>query len=175
MWCACVCVCVCVCVCPRAQLCLTLCNPMDCRQPGSSVHGIFLVRILEWVTMPSSRGSSRPKNWTCVSCTAGGFSHHWATRKALKGGWLAGKSEETWHALPLEIGSTCGPREWARPPKKTLSPAHLEGWAPQNQERINSSITGDSAYSKSTLCRHLAFLNLPTERQCLHWWAQNIL
>ena len=57
------CVCVCVCVCARArvcakllQLCLTLCDPMDCSPPGSSVHGIFQARILEWVAIPSSRG-----------------------------------------------------------------------------------------------------------------------
>ena len=42
-------------------------TPMDCRPPGSSVHGIFQARILEWVAMPSSRGSSRPRDWTPVS------------------------------------------------------------------------------------------------------------
>ena len=40
------------------QSCLTLCNPMDCSPPSSSVHGIFQARILEWVAMPSSKGSS---------------------------------------------------------------------------------------------------------------------
>ena len=42
------------------QLYLTLCNSMDCSPPGSSVHGIFQARILEWVAIPSSRGSSQP-------------------------------------------------------------------------------------------------------------------
>ena len=46
---------------------LTLCNPMDCSPPGSSVHGIFQGRILEWVAMLSSRGSSRPRDQTFVS------------------------------------------------------------------------------------------------------------
>ena len=55
------------------QLCLTLCNPMDYNLPGSSVHGILQARILEWVAMPSSRGSSRPRDWTCESCVAGRF------------------------------------------------------------------------------------------------------
>ena len=41
-----------------AMLCLTLCNPMDCSPPGSSVHEIFQVRVLEWVAISSSRGSS---------------------------------------------------------------------------------------------------------------------
>ena len=49
------------------QSCLTLCNPMDCGLPGASVHGILQARILEWVAMPSSRGSTRPRDRTCVS------------------------------------------------------------------------------------------------------------
>ena len=50
------------------QSCLTLCNPIDCSLPGSSVHGILQARTLEWVAMPSSRGSSWPRDWTCISC-----------------------------------------------------------------------------------------------------------
>ena len=52
---------VCVCVCGRAQSCLTLCDSMDCNPPGSSVHGIFQAKILEWVVISSSGGSSWPK------------------------------------------------------------------------------------------------------------------
>ena len=55
------------------QSCPTLCNPVDFSPPGSSVHGILQARILEWVAMPSSRGSSRPRGPTRVSCIAGGF------------------------------------------------------------------------------------------------------
>ena len=55
------------------QSCLTLCDPMDCSPPGSSVQGLLQARILEWVAMPSSRGSSRPKDQTCVSHIVGGF------------------------------------------------------------------------------------------------------
>ena len=62
-----VCVCACVRACLVAQLCQTLCDPMDCRPPGSSVHGILRARILEWVAMPSSRGSSRSRDRTRVS------------------------------------------------------------------------------------------------------------
>ena len=54
-----------------AQSCPTLCNPRDCSPPGSSVHGILQTRILEWVAMPSSRGSSQPRNRTQVSRLAG--------------------------------------------------------------------------------------------------------
>ena len=46
------------------QLCLTLCDPMDCSPPGSSVHGILQAKILEWVAVPSSRGSSQPRGRT---------------------------------------------------------------------------------------------------------------
>ena len=53
-----------------AQLCLTLCYPMDCSPPSSSVHGILQTRILEWIAMPSSRGSSWPRDQTHVSCIA---------------------------------------------------------------------------------------------------------
>jgi len=45
-----------------AQLCLTLCDPMDYSLPGSSVHGILQARILEWVAISFSRGSSQPRN-----------------------------------------------------------------------------------------------------------------
>ena len=51
-----------------AQSCLTLGDPMNYSPPGSSVHRIFQARILEWVAMPSSRGSSWPRDWTCVLC-----------------------------------------------------------------------------------------------------------
>ena len=49
-----------MCVCSVAQLCLTFCSTMDCRPPGSSVHGIFQERILEWVAISNSMGSSPP-------------------------------------------------------------------------------------------------------------------
>ena len=68
-----------------AQWCPILCNPMDCSLPGSSVHGIFQARVLEWVAISFSRGSSRPRVWTPVSCIAGGCFTIWATREAPVG------------------------------------------------------------------------------------------
>ena len=65
-----VCVCVCLCV---TQLCPTLCDPMDCSPPGSSVHGLLQARILEWLAITFSRRSSQPRDQTQVSCIAGGF------------------------------------------------------------------------------------------------------
>ena len=66
----------CGCVLSCFQLYLTLCDPIDHSLLGSSVHGILQTRILEWVALPSSRGSSQPRDWTLISCVfyiAGGF------------------------------------------------------------------------------------------------------
>ena len=54
-----------------AQSCLTLCDPMDCSLSGSSAHGIFQARVLEWIAISFSRGSSQPRNQTRVSRIAG--------------------------------------------------------------------------------------------------------
>ena len=56
---------------------------MDCSLPASSVHGILQARKLEWVSIPSSRGSSWARNWTQGSCVAGRFFTIWATREVL--------------------------------------------------------------------------------------------
>ena len=56
--------------------------PMDCSPPGSSVHEILQARILEWVVMPSSRGSYPPRDWTCLSCIGRQIPYHWATWEA---------------------------------------------------------------------------------------------
>ena len=61
------------------QLCLTLSNSIDCSPSGSSVHGLLQARILEWVAIPFSRGSSWCRNQTCISCVScigRGFLHH---------------------------------------------------------------------------------------------------
>ena len=62
-----------------AQSCLTLCDPMDCSLPGSSVHGIFQARVLEWVAISFSRVSSWSRDWTWVSCIVGRCFTIWAT------------------------------------------------------------------------------------------------
>ena len=73
-------------LCLVTQACLTLCNPMDCSPPGSSVHGILQARILEGVAILFSRGSSWRRDWTwvsCVFCIAGRFFTCWAIREAF--------------------------------------------------------------------------------------------
>ena len=72
-----------------AQSCLTLWDPMEGSSPGSSVHGILQARIVDWVAIPFSRGSSQPRDWNCVSCAADRFFTVWATREAPRGVWSA--------------------------------------------------------------------------------------
>ena len=64
--------------------CLTLCNPMDYSLPGSSVYEILQARILEWIAIPFSRGSSQPRDRNQVSCIAGSFYTVWAIWGHLK-------------------------------------------------------------------------------------------
>ena len=74
-----------------------LCCPMDCSPPGFSVHGILQARMLEWVAISYSRGSSQPRNRTWVSCTAGRFFIDWAIREA-KWDWA-----KSWLCLLLAV------------------------------------------------------------------------
>ena len=71
---------------PRAvsekQSCPTLCDPMDCSPPGSSVQEILQARIREWIAIPFSRGSSQPRHRTQVSRIAGRRFTIWATKEA---------------------------------------------------------------------------------------------
>ena len=78
-----------------AQSYPTLCDPMDCSLSCSSVHGIFQARVLEWIAISFSRGSSRPRNLARVSCITGRRFTIWATREAevlLNERWIQPKS-----------------------------------------------------------------------------------
>ena len=66
-----------------AQSSLTLCDPMDCSLPGSSVRGIFQAILLEWIAISFSRRSSQPMDWTQVSCIVDRCFTVWATREAV--------------------------------------------------------------------------------------------
>ena len=85
------------CYCLIAQLCLTLCSPMDCSLPGSSVHEISQARTLEGGAISFSRGSSWPRVQTCNSCTGRGILYHWATREK----WELPKSVKGWFPSSL--------------------------------------------------------------------------
>ena len=73
--------------CLVTQSCPTLCDPLDCSLPGSSVHGILQAIILEWIVISFSRGFSWPRDRTWVSCIAGRFFTVWATGKAILNSW----------------------------------------------------------------------------------------
>ena len=70
------------CVPKSLQLCPALCDPMDCNPQDSSIHGILQARLLEWVAMPPSRGTSQPRDRTQVSHIRGRFFTVWPTREA---------------------------------------------------------------------------------------------
>ena len=78
-----------------AQSCPTLCHPMNCSPAGFSVYGILQARILEWIAIPFSRGSSWPRDWTQVSCIAGSFFTIWTTGKSFR---------RVWHELKQLLG-----------------------------------------------------------------------
>ena len=67
-----------------AQLCPTLCDPMDCNLSGSSVHGIFQAIVLEWIAVSFFSGSSQPRDRTQVSRIVDRRFAVWATREGLK-------------------------------------------------------------------------------------------
>ena len=78
--------CYCVLYAKSLQSCPTLCDTMDCNLPGSSIYGILQARLLEWVAMTFSRGSSQPRDQTwvsCGSCIGRQILFHWTTREAL--------------------------------------------------------------------------------------------
>ena len=85
-----------------------LCYSMNCSPAGLSVHGIYQVRILEWVAMPS-RGSSWLRNWTCVSCIGRQILYHWATRGAPIDSWSSLQGKLLACVLNPNMGLSCDP------------------------------------------------------------------
>ena len=87
-------------------------RPMDCSPPGSSDHGILRARILEWVAMPSSRGSCWPRNWThvsCVSCIAGGL---FTAEPPKKPNQLQKEMKSLRRVISLSLASTAISAKW---------------------------------------------------------------
>ena len=83
-----------------AQLCPTLCDPIDCSPPSSSVHGISLARRLEWVAISFCRGSSQSRDGTEVSCIVGRFFSDWDTREACGFRYLAAAAAKSLQSCP---------------------------------------------------------------------------
>ena len=93
----------------HAQSCPTLCHPIDCSPPGSSVHGISQARILEWVSISFSRGSSQPRNWTWVFhgfCIGRWVLYHcviWKVRKEMNAAIILLSWRTIFPSLSFEI------------------------------------------------------------------------
>ena len=88
------------------QSCPTLCDPMDCSSPGSSVHGVFQARILEWVAISSFWGSSQPSDWTFlsrISCFGKRILYHLRSPPVY---YLArnGKCRKIWQEIRVQRG-----------------------------------------------------------------------
>ena len=84
-------------------------DPLDCSPPGSSVHGILQARILQWVAIPFSRGSSQPRDWTQDSCITGRCFIIWTTREAPKE--LHAAAAKSLQSCP----TLCNPRDSSQP------------------------------------------------------------
>ena len=117
--------------CLVAQLWLTLCDPMGCIPPGSTIHGISQARILEWVAISFSRRYSWPRDQTQVSCIAGGFCTIWASKESLVVHWLRillpMQGIQAWSLFQED--STCqgatNPLSWALLPFEGNTRSHL--------------------------------------------------
>ena len=94
------------CLCSVTKLCLTLCDPMDCSWPDSSIHGTSQARILEWVTISFSGGSSEPRDWTWIPCIGRQILYHWAIREAQ---WdiCCPVIQESWFISPFYFDWLC--------------------------------------------------------------------
>ena len=128
-------------MCLVAQSCLILCNPIDCSRTDSSVHGILQAKILEWVAMPTSRGTSQLRDWSQIFRTAGRFFTIWATREAH--GWWIGsvqfsrsvvsdslRPHESQHARPPCPSPTPRVHSDSRPLSRWCHPAILSSVVP---------------------------------------------
>ena len=105
-----------------AQSCPTLWHLTDYSPPGSSVHGILQARILEWVAIPFSRGSSQPRDQTQVFCIAGRFFTIWATKEVHAP--YTGAPKYIKQILINIKGDKLTVRQWQY---RTLTP-HLHQW-----------------------------------------------
>ena len=125
-----------------------ICDPMDGSPSGSSVHGILQVRILEWVAISFSRGSFLLRDWTFVSCIAGGFFIAWAIGETPAGGYTLRQTRliSTGNSIKNEKNKNTSSLQWPDGPglthKKeskqsyvsTASSTQLGGWTERKSE-----------------------------------------
>ena len=113
------------CFCLVAKSCSTLCDPMDSSLTGSSVHGISQIRILEWVAISFSRGSSQLRDQTCIFCISRWILYHWAIREAcMNYAAAAAAAKSLQSCLTL-----CDPRDSSPPGSPSLGFSRQEHWS----------------------------------------------
>ena len=137
----------------KSLSCVRLCNPMNCSLAGSSVHGIFQARMLEWVVISFCRESSQPRDWTWVSCIAGRILSGWATRNLTV--WITTNCRKFWKRWEYQ---TTWPASWeicVQIKKQELEP---------DMEQQTGSKSGKE-YIKAVYC-HPAYL---TSMQSISW------
>ena len=117
-----------------AQSCPTLCDPMDCSLPGSSVLGIFQAIVLDWVAISFPRGPSHPRDRTQVSGIAGGFFTICASREADFLEWDIGSANKAFKRLnTCEGPNTCFPTACLRGCQFTLASVSSGRISPQEE------------------------------------------
>ena len=147
-----------MCLCAQSlQLYPTLCDPLDYSPPSSSVHGILQVRILEWVAMPFSKGSSQPRDRiqvSCVFCIAGSF---FEDKKWFK--LTLGKQLQRWWLCSYKMSSDKGRNgNWCV--IRNVAPF----WS--------AAMIGPMAFSLMQLC-YCRFNPLPVDLQVVVCWGQS--
>ena len=126
-----------VCVCVSRWVILTLCDPVDYSPPGFPVHEIPQARVLEWVAISFSRGSSQPRDRTQVSCIAGGFFTIWAAREAM---WMPPACRD----LQPRGGNRRVNRQSAARLRRWYH--SMDGWGPQTQAWESQQASREEAH-----------------------------
>ena len=111
------------------------CNSIAFSLPGSSVHEISQARTLEWVTMPSSRGSSQPRDWTCASCIGRQILYHWRWKSRMNKLVSSSTFKKliSWHlapSLPWQIDGEKKCKQWQT----------LFSWAPKSLQTVTAAM-----------------------------------
>jgi len=133
------------------QSCPTLCDPMDCSLPGSSVHEIFQAIVLEWIAISFSRGSSQPRDWTLVSRIVDRCFTAWANKNYIKLILFQFSSVQFSHSV---MSDSLRPHELqhARPPCPSPTPEVHSNSRPSSQwchPAISSSVVPFSSCPQS--------------------------
>ena len=136
--------------------CIWLCDTMDCTLPGFSVHGILQARILEWVSMPYSRGPSRLRDQTWVSCIAGRF---FTTEQPGKLVYLDYKLRDLYH---IGVGSFHPPALTMKGPLLTLDQTN-EDYLKTPEARLSRWVVGSIWYLGPSIWRQIRI-----------WWQDGV-